>query len=516
MKVSDLGLKPEDVPEIFLPYQKIWMADNSPIKIWSKSRRIGASWGEAADCALSAAQVKGENTFYIGYEKDMARGFVEDAADWAKAFKMAASEIDETEEIFRDEDEEKSIFVFRIYFNSGYKVEALSSKPRNLRSRQGRVVIDEAAFHDDFYGMLEAALALLIWGGRIHIISTYNGIEEPYYEMEQDVLAGKLPYSRHFTTFDDALADGLYQRICLVSGQEYSKQAETEWREKLFKQFGDRANQELLCIPSRSGGAYFSRMLIESNMKSDIPIVSLELPDSFTTEPEKQRETKIDDWLKQNFASLLDALDVNLRTFYGMDFGRTGDLSALLALQQTSNLLRRGIFALEMRNIPFDQQKQILFFIVDRLPRFQGGAMDARGNGQYLSEAAMQRYGKHRIDQIMFTESWYAKNFPKYKAGLEDKKILLPADDDWLQDHRDIIVLKGIPKVKEKRSKGTDGKQRHGDAAIASVLAWFASQRENKVIMPDFGLMYEGLYDDNIEDDTSTEITSMEDDWFGN
>jgi len=45
----------------------------------------------------------------------------------------------------------------------------------NLRGKQGRVIIDEAAFHDNLEELLKAALALLMWGGEVRIISTHNG-----------------------------------------------------------------------------------------------------------------------------------------------------------------------------------------------------------------------------------------------------------------------------------------------------------------------------------------------------
>jgi phage FluMu gp28-like protein len=41
-----------------------------------------------------------------------------------------------------------------------------------------------------------------------------------------------------------------------------------------------------------------------------------------------------------------------------------------------------------MRNVPFDQQRQVLFYVVDHLPNFMAGANDARGNGQWLAEVA--------------------------------------------------------------------------------------------------------------------------------
>lgn len=489
--VKAADIPPQDVPKLLLPYQQRWQRDASGIKMYTKSRRIGISWAEASDCALVAAQVRGENCFYIGYEKVMTQTFIKDVADWAKAYNLTASQVEEDEEVFRDGDEHKAILIYRIYFNSGYRVEALSSSPRSLRSRQGRVVIDEAAFHDDFTTLFKAAKALRIWGSSIHIITTYNSIEEPYYELEKDVLSGKFPYSRHFTTFDDALKEGLYQRICLVRGTKWSREAEAEFRSSTFAEFGDDADEELLCIPRNLSGSYFPRVVVEGCMKSDILVVKLQLKDDFAVLPEKDRERQILDWLESAIAPLLEKVNPNLASFYGMDFARIGDLSVLIPAQEQPNLVRRVLFALELRNVPFRQQEQILFYITDRLPRFRAGGMDARGNGQYLAEVAMQRYGSARIAQVMLVPKWYQENMSKYKAGLEDKKVELPASADLLSDHRQVVLEKGTPKVPEgKRKKGTDGEQRHGDGAIACALMWFASEMDRKVIAPDFGLQH--------------------------
>jgi phage FluMu gp28-like protein len=68
-------------------------------------------------------------------------------------------------------------------------------------------------------------------------------------------------------------------------------------------------------------------------------------------------------------------------------------------------------------------------------------------------------------------ESW-----PRYKAALEDGDITLPKDLDILDDHRQVKVINGIPKVPDSsRYKGSDGGQRHGDAAVALCLAWNAA-----------------------------------------
>jgi len=41
-------------------------------------------------------------------------------------------------------------------------------------------------------------------------------------------------------------------------------------------------------------------------------------------------------------------------------------------------------------------------------------------------------------------------------------------------------VIKGVPRLPDSRGKGADGGKRHGDAAIALVLAYYASRELNK------------------------------------
>jgi len=152
-------------PAAFLPYQQKWSADESPVKWVEKSRRVGLSWGEAGEDALLAASEHGMDVFYIGYNKDMALEYIEDAAGWARHYSLAATSIEEF--VFEDGSEKKGILAFRLRFASGFKIVALSSRPANLRGKQGKIVIDEAAFHDDLPGLLKAAVAMLMWGGRV-------------------------------------------------------------------------------------------------------------------------------------------------------------------------------------------------------------------------------------------------------------------------------------------------------------------------------------------------------------
>lgn len=340
-------------------------------------------------------------------------------------------------------------------------------------------MLDEAAFHDALGELIKAAMALLIWGGRVAVISTHDGVENAFNELVQDCRAGKLPYSLHRITLDDALAEGLYKRICLTKGKTWTPELEAAWRQELIDFYRDDADEELFCVPKSSGGRYMSRALVESRMVDGPPVLRHYLKDDFAQLPDVHRHQQTEAWLDEYVAPLIRALDARSMSYYGMDFARSGDLSVIAPLVEDLGLKRRVPFMLELRNVPFRQQEQILFYIVDRLPRFIAGAMDARGNGQYLAEVAAQRYGSTRIRQVMLTENWYRDNFPKYKAALEDGELELPKDQDVLADHGLITVKNGTPKIPDNaHTKGSDGGQRHGDSAIALLMAWHANGLE--------------------------------------
>ncbi len=462
------------VTRVLLPYQRNWIADKSPVKVCEKSRRVGISWCEAADGAMTAGSLSGMNVWYLGYNREMALEFINDTAFWAKYLGIAAGENKQV--LIRNRG--KDILGYRIRFATGFRVTALSSRPNNLRGKQGKVVIDEAAFHNELPQLLKAAVALLMWGGRLAVISTHNGDENPFNELVGDIRSGKKPYTLHRIALDDALKEGLFSRICLASGKEWSEEAEAAWRRELVEFYGEFADEELFCIPGRGSGAWLPRALIESCMDESAPVVRWVCRPEFAELPESVRNAETEGWCRSNLDRLLDSLPEDMPSFFGEDFGRSGDLTVIIPLQETGALKYRAPFAVELRNVPFRQQEQILFYIADRLPHFSGGALDARGNGHYLAEVAMQRYGAWRIRQVMLSDKWYMENMPSCRAAFEDRSIAIPKDPDILDDLRAVRMEKGIGKVPEShRGKGRDGGQRHGDAAIALALAWHAARQ---------------------------------------
>jgi len=454
--------------DVLLLYQKAWIKDESKVKVWEKSRRIGASYVEALASVLEAAKSKeagGQSSYYLSYSKEMTQQFARDCAFWAKHIHAAAEELEEV--VLKDED--KDITVYRIRFASGFEIWCLPSVARSLRSKQGRVIIDEAAFVEDLGELLKAAMALLMWGGCVRILSTHNGDDNPFNELIKEIKEGKKDYSLHRTTFDEALAQGLYKRICLVQKKEWSPEAQEAWRKKIIDDYGEDADEELFCIPVRAGTRYFPSVLLESVSDPNAKVLRKTCDDSFTFEKKEKRVKEFDAWLKNEVRDTL-LLHTN-HVYLGEDFARSGDLTCIFLDELMPDGKQLTFLVIELRNVPFDQQWQVILYLMDTVPNFGGGAFDSRGNGQMIAEYAAQEWPGY-VQQVMITMAWYAANFPKLKERMEDSSTTIPDDAHIREDFRTVGIKAGVPCVLER--SGGHRERRHGDGAIAKLMATYA------------------------------------------
>jgi phage FluMu gp28-like protein len=463
---------------ILLGYQQKLLATTAKfaVTVVEKSRRTGATWGVGADAVLTSASQRaqgGMDSLYIGYNLDMAKEFIDCCAMWAKAFDEALVEGGVAEFLF-DDGPDKSISAFRVRFASGFEIVALASRPRSLRGRQGFVIIDEAAFHDELKELMKAALALLIWGGRVLVISTHNGEDNAYNALVKEARSGTKGYGFVRFDFDDALKDGLYQRVCLRTGKTWSVEAEAAWRADIIRQYGDAADEELFCIPSEGSGAWLPGPLIEARAKAGIPILRLTRPAEFTHWPAHLREADVEAWCERELLPVLKTLDPHLFHYLGGDYGRVADLSVLWVLAIARTLRRVTPLVVEMRNIPFDQQRQVQKYVMARLPRFGASKHDATGLGASLAENAQQDFGALRCEAVKLSVEWYRDNAQPLKTAFEDDAIDIPADADIASDLRLVQVKGGVPFMPALKSG--QAKDRHGDSAVALMLAYAATR----------------------------------------
>jgi phage FluMu gp28-like protein len=499
LRAASTAIMPElaeqlGLPKLFLGYQartaQLMESGACPVLVIEKSRRIGETWGLAGVAVLRAGRSKeagGMDAMYISYSQEMTREFIDACAMWARVFAKTA--FDTQEFLFDDTlkdspGETRQIQAFRIRFASGFEIVALSSAPRTLRGKQGLVIIDEAAFVDSLKELLKAALAFLMWGGQVVVCSTHNGADNEFNVIVQDILAGRSKYKHLRIDFDQALEEGLYQRICLVTGKVWTPEAEAAWRQEIIDFYGDGADEELFCIPAQGSGAFLTAPLIEARMtldQSQAPIIRLALPPDYL-QLSKLAQAQLFEPLLDKVKRAVEGLDDSEMHAMGYDPARKSDPAVIHVFATETGLTRRSALTVEMRNVPFDEQKRIARHIIKNAPRFSGAAVDATGMGMNLAEDLGREFGLREDEEsggliwaVSLRAKWYNENFPPLKAAFEDGMIALARDLEHASDLRLVKIIRGIPMIPDER-EGVAGKKRHGDFAVAAVLAHFASR----------------------------------------
>lgn len=395
------ALKGAPLEKVLLGYQgrSLQLLTTTSLLVIEKSRRIGLTWGLAAHAVLTAASAKstgGMNVWYMGYDQDMAREFIDVCAMFARAFNIAAAAQDE--EVF--DDETGKVQALRIRFASGFKIVALPSVPRVLRGKQGLVILDEAAFYKNLEEVIKAALALLMWGGKVVIVSTHDGVDNPFNQLIDDIKAGKQKGRTYRITLEDALADGLYERIALTVPGTPPKD---EWISDILAYYGERAEEELHCIPRSGSGSWLK--------------------------PEDIAACEHDD------AGKPDLYQKGL-VFIGRDVARRGDKAVIWPFELVGNVLwLRQRY--EERNVRFDAQDEV-FDAMFRDYRVAKALIDQTGMGEKVVEDAQKRHGNLRVEGVVFSGPAKLDLATSLRQRVESGTIRFPRDPVIRADFRAI------------------------------------------------------------------------------
>jgi len=492
---------------VLMAHQSEWirMQEGLDIAVCEKGRRTGITFAQALSDTITAASAKdagGDNVWYMADTKEKGLEFIGYVAKFAPIIAQGqASRIEQ--HIFQDQQPDgtsRQIQAFRVRFASGFRITALSSRPENIHGLQGVVDLDEAALHKDVAKVLESATALLIWGGRIRVWSTHRGKKNPFNQLVQDVQAGRYGKKAGVIriTFDDAVANGLYERVCAMRGKVATAEGKKEWYTGIRSAYGPRKaamREELDVIPRDGDGSAIPSVWIDRAMPEVRPVLRLVFDDDFPKRSEKEREIWCSVWIATTLLPVLRAAVAGFtgRWAIGMDFARHRHFSVIKPAKVGQDLRRDVPFLIEMANAPTRQQEQILWALLDALKEgFPGRwsfAGDATGPGQTLMEYTGDRYGRAELDtetgryiggpihEVTLSRPWYGEWMPKYIALFEDGFLSLPRDASLEDDHRAVEYVDGIPMVPRLERKDLQDPElvRHGDGAIAGVLMQFAA-----------------------------------------
>ena len=418
---------------LLLPYQVEWVRDRSPVKVCEKGRRIGLSWAEAYDAVLHAGQQDGGNVYYQSYDKTMTRGFIADCGFWCNKLNIGAKMLGEVlVDLGADGDHQ----AYKIELASGKEILAMTSAPRAFRSKgkpKDWAIVDEAAFVDDLGEVLKAAMAFLMWGGEVHVISTHNGTGNLFNALVSDVREGKRKGRLFSFPFRRAVRDGLPNRILGIRGVPITPKAIAAWVTEVRDFYGENAAEELDCVPTDGDGTWLTWDLIRG------------AEDERAGQPE---------------------LHTGGATYIGVDIARRRHLWIAVALELCGDVLwTRELIA--RRNISFAEQTAIVGELINRYQPVRV-AVDQTGMGEKVVEDWVNLHGSV-VEGVLMNSPSQLKLATALKERLEDRRLRNPSDVDLRSD------LRGVRKVTgptgNPRLITPDRGDQHSDRFWAYALA---------------------------------------------
>jgi phage FluMu gp28-like protein len=302
-------------------------------------------------------------------------------------------------------------------------------------------------------------------------------------------------------TFDDAVGNGLFERVCAMQGKAPTEDGKRDWYTAIRAAYGPRKaamREELDAIPRDGEGTAIPTVWIERAMPAETPprpVIRWTFSDDFPGRPEREREA----WMEREIAlRLLPAVRAAIaahphaaRWAVGMDYARHRHFSVIMPCAIGHDLHRHVPLLVELANAPARQQMQILWALLGALPRGRWTfAGDASGPGQTTMELTGDRFGRaveipdrpgaYRggpIHEITLSRAWYGAHMGRFIQLHEDGTVSYPRDASLEDDLRAIEYVDGVAMI--PRLERADLKDpeliRHGDGAIAGALMEFAA-----------------------------------------
>jgi len=382
-----------NIDDYFLPYQKRWLDDKSKIKVWEKSRRIGATYVQSYEDVIDCVEKNITDVWFSSADESAAREYIGYCEKWIKILKVAAKY---RGNIIIDKDEDIKAFV--IEFANGTKIHALSSNPKAFRSKGGKVVLDEFAHHNNPNELWAAAKPCITWNYPLRILSTHNGQNCRFYKFIDDIKKGQRKWSLHSTPIQLAVEEGIVDKIF---GRITAKNEKQEWLEEqrvnCFDEFTWR--QEYCCEAIDETTAFLPYELIS---KCEL----------------------------ENLYKELDGLTGNL--YVGMDIGRKKDLTVIWVLEKLGKVnYTRMVKVLE--NTEFRIQQDVLNHILKH-KNLRRCCIDSTGIGMQLAETAQQKFSQYRVEAVTFTNKVKEELAYGLRTHFEDRTVYIPSEHEIRED----------------------------------------------------------------------------------
>ena len=414
---------PGGVSKYFLPYQRRWLDDDSPLKIIEKSRQIGMTYVDAYDSVIKASSRKAADVYVSSRDLVTTRLYLEQCIFWTRFLKIAAENIGE--QIIQDD---KQLTAYVLRFKTGCCIYSLSSHPDALVGKHGHIKLDEFAVHERQRDLYRYAMPCTTWGYQLSILSTHRGRDSVFNQIVTEITQRQNPmgWSHHRVTIHDAIAQGLVEKINEKSGRKDSREGfVASLRAKCLDE--EQWQQEYCCQPCDENSAFLTWAMIHA----------CETPNCL--KPFKYLEELSDTDDRENDGSSTFYRRRDRPEFYvGVDVARKHHLTVIDVGEKIGDTIWDRI-RIELHDKKFSEIEEELFAILN-LSAVKRCCIDATGIGLQLAERARDRFG-WKVEPIHFTSAIKEELAFKLRMAFEDRRLRIDPDPKLRAD------LGGVKKV---------------------------------------------------------------------
>jgi phage FluMu gp28-like protein len=344
--------RPVTESRYFLPYQKAWIEDENPMKLWEKSFRIGATWADAFANVRKRLHHAKRDYLFATKDYPSALEYMTACKQFCEIYDRTRSIVSHGEDIIKapvvangkSTGFTEDIKIGFIKFDNGSRIIAFSANPSAMLVYGGDVGLDEFPRHERAEELWAVAQARATWGYDIAVWGSHKGNTSLFYQFSREARAGKGGWSHHLTTIVDAVDQGLVEKINEVRGTKFTREGFLEDCRKRAKLPGIY-EEAYMCNPQ--GGidnivpwsAILACQQTYEIARAHAGAKEVaQLFGEYRRESEKGRETKINAWMAQAFARLLAPKHRRL----GFDIAASGqgDLGALYVDAKDGDRLR--------------------------------------------------------------------------------------------------------------------------------------------------------------------------------
>ena len=445
---------PNDLAGVLLPFQRKWLHDQSILKLGVKSRQIGWTWTTALSLVRRKSQRGVKLDAWISSRDEaQAQLFLQDCKEFAKALNIRVH--DEGYGVV----DEAGHSALTLRLANGRRIHSMSSNPDAQAGKRGDRVLDEFALHPDPKKLYGIAYPGITWGGSLEIFSTHRGSDNYFNTLLQEVLHGGNPkgFSLHAVSLEDALDEGLLYKLQekLPPGDPRQEMDEGDYFNFIRRSCPDEETflQEYMCRPSDDQAAFLGYDLIAS-----CEYATGEVWEMFRQD-EQDRQDK--------------GGSRNGGVFYlGVDIGRDHDLTVFWLLEKLGEVFYTRQITI-LKNQTFDAQEQALDELL-RLPGLQRCCIDQTGIGRQFAERAQQRFGKYKVEGIVFTGPIKEELAYPVRSAFESRSLRIPNDPHVRADLR--AIKKETTASGNIRFTADRGRNGHADRFWALALALHAGK----------------------------------------